>query len=286
MNKVSIENIFEIHIEEMDFWEKRPYTNNFFEIAYIDKGSGFQCINQHEFKYHEGDVFFLPPLDCHSFKILNPTRFYFIRFTDHYFLQNKETTNYSSWFDKITYILANYNKMPGDIISSNKDRQFIINNIKFIYQEYISNDHYSNSIISGTIVSILNILARSVENKYVSNANKIHNRFGNLLRYINTHLVSKEKLQIDNLSNLFGISQNYFSEYFKKHAGISLAEYILKSKLKIVESKILHTDLSLKEIAWQLNFTDNSHLAKSFKKYYGITTKEFKNKGQVSCDKN
>jgi AraC-like DNA-binding protein len=283
MQTRSIDKIFEIHIEEMESWGKRPYKNNFFEIVYIEKGSGRQCINQHEFEYKEGNIFLLPPLDCHSFKISEPSRFYFIRFTDHYFLNNDHLADYNAWFDKIAYILANYNKVPGDIISSDRERQFIINNIKSIYQEYLAADSYSDSIIAGGIASILNILARSIEKNYVEQANETDSRFGEIMRYINTHITDNEKLRIPVLADKFGISKSYFSEYFKKQAGISLADYIIKSKLRIVETKITHTDLSLKEIAFQLNFTDSSHLAKSFKKVYGMTVKEFKSSGQLCC---
>lgn len=279
----SINKIFEIQIEEFKTWGKRPYKNNFFEIVYVEKGSGRQCINQHEFEYKDGNIFLLPPLDCHSFKIEEPSKFYFIRFTDHYFLNDGRLTQYNAWFDRIAYILANYNKVPGDIISSERERQFIINTIKSIYQEYLSADSYSEAIISGAVASILNILARSIENKYVDQANERDNRFGEILRYINTHISDNEKLRVPALADKFVISQTYFSEYFKKQAGVSLADYILKSKLKIVETKVIHTDLSLKEISYQLNFTDSSHLAKSFKKVYGMTVKEFKNKDQVGC---
>lgn len=279
----SISKVFEIHIEELEAWEKRPQKNNFFEIVYVEKGRGRQCINQHEFEYEEGNIFLLPPLDCHSFKIMEASRFYFIRFTDHYFLQNDRLTDYNSWFDKIAYIVANYNKVPGDIISSESERQFIINNIKSIYQEYLANDNYSDSIITGAVASILNILARSIEKKYVDQANEIDNRFGEVLRYVNTHISDAEKIRVPELAAKFGISKTYFSEYFKKQAGVSLADYILKSKLRLVETKVLHTDLSLKEIAYQLNFTDSSHLARSFKKVYGMTVKEFRNSGQVCC---
>ncbi|MCG8582606.1 MAG: AraC family transcriptional regulator [Bacteroidales bacterium] len=277
MKTESIDKLLEIHIEELDTWIKRPYKNNFFEIVYIEKGNGRQCINHHEFEYHEGNIFFLPPLDCHSFKITSPTKFFFIRFTDHFFLQKDGLTNYNAWFDKIAYVIANYNKVPGDIIATEQERQFIINNIKSIYQEYLRADNYSHSIISGSIASILNILARSIENRYVNKANETDNRFGEILRYINTHLLDSDKTRLIYLANQFGISKSYFSEYFKKQAGISLGDYILKSKLKIVETKIRHTDLSLKEIAWQMNFTDSSHLAKTFKKAYGMTIKEFRN---------
>lgn len=279
----SVSKIFEIHIEEFEAWEKRPQKNNFFEIVYVEKGSGRQCINQHEFEYHEGNIFLLPPLDCHSFKIVEKSRFYFIRFTDHYFLRDGGLTQYHAWFDRIAYILANYNKVPGDIISSDRERQYIINTIKSIYQEYLSSDSYSESIIIGAVASILNILARSIEKKYVEQANEIDNRFGEILRYINTNISNKENLGVPHLADKFHISKSYFSEYFKKQAGMSLADYIIKSKLKIVETKVLHTDHSLKEIAYQLNFTDSSHLAKSFKKVYGMTIKEFKNSGSVCC---
>jgi AraC-like DNA-binding protein len=281
MKTESIDKIFEIDIEEIDVWRKRPYKNNFFEIVYVESGSGTQCIKNHEFSYNSGNIFFLPPLDCHSFRIDKPSRFYFIRFTDHYFIQKENLTNYQAWFDRIAYVIANYNKVPGDIISSDRERQFIINNIKTIYQEHINVDSYSNSIIAGAMASILNILARSIENRYVDSGNDLDNRFGEILRYINTHILNGDKLRLPILSEKFGISRTYFSEYFKKQAGVSLADYILRSKLKIVETKVLHTDLSLKEIAWQMNFTDSSHLAKSFKRIYGMTVKEFKAKGNT-----
>ncbi len=275
--------LFEIHVEEFSQWKKRPHRHNFFEIVYVDKGTGEQCINNHEFAYGPGNIFVLPPLDCHSFKIKEPSRFYFTRFTDHYFLNNHTLTDYKDWFDRMAYILTNYNKIPGDIISTSRERAFIIQTIKSIHQEYLVGDAYSDSIITGAMTSILNILARSIEKQYVEEGNAADKRLGEILRYINTHITEPGLLRIPVLSETFGISPTYFSEYFKKHLGMSLAEYIVKSKLKLVETKVLHTDLSLKEIAYQLSFTDSSHLAKTFKQVYGMTVKEFKLGGFKCC---
>ena len=275
--------IFEIHVEEYAEWHKRPHKHNFFEIVYVDKGSGKQCINQHEFPYCPGNIFLLPPLDCHSFKIEEESRFFFIRFTDHFFMSNENLTDYSDWFDKMAYILANYNKVPGDIIATERERAFIIQTLKSIYQEYLMADSYSDSIITGAMVSVLNILARSIEKHYVDQGNDADNHFGEILRFINTHLGNNEELRISFLSEKFNISPTYFSEYFKRQAGMSLADYIMKSKLKLVETKVRHSDLSLKEIAHQLDFTDSSHLARTFKKTYGMTVKEFKHNGQQCC---
>ena len=279
----SARKVFEIEREELCKWGTRPHNHNFFEIVYVEKGSGFQCINEHKFEYEQGNIFLLPPLHCHAFKISEPTRFTFIRFTDHYFFKDDGLTDYNAWFDKIAYILANYNKVPGDIISSQREREFIIHNINSIYQEHLVADRYSEPIITGLLASILNILARSIEKKYVEQANQNDNRFGEIIRFINTNITQPERLRVPNLAEKFGISKTYFSEFFKKQAGVSFADYVLKSKLRIVETKLLHTDLSLKEIAYQLNFTDSSHLSKSFKKRYGMTVKDFRNSGKVAC---
>ncbi len=277
------QRIFEIHVEEYSTWKKRPHKHNFFELVYVDHGSGFQCINQHEFEYSPGNIFLLPPLDCHTFKIREKSRFFFIRFTDQYFLDDRQLADHREWFDKMAYILAKYNKIPGDIISTDRERDYIIQTIKSIYQEYLFADSYSDSIITGAMVSILNILARSIEKQYVNRANEIDNRFGNILRYVNANLLDSQCLRISVLAEKFGISKTYFSEYFKKQAGLNLAEYIIRSKLKLVETKVLHTDLSVKEIAFQLNFTDSSHLARTFKNVYGKTIIEFKKSGQMCC---
>lgn len=274
--------VFEVSVEELSSWGKRPHKHNFFEIVFVENGSGFQCINQHESEYHVGNIFLLPPLDCHSFRISEPSRFYFIRFTDHFFTKDDGLTQYGDWFDRIAYILANYNKVPGDIISSEREREIIINNIKSVYQEYAVGDCYSDSIIAGSVATILSILARSIENRYVDQANEIDNRFGEILRYINTNVGNNEKLRVDALADRFGISPSYFSEYFKKNADTSLKDYVTKSKLRIVETKVMHSDLSLKEIAYQLGFTDSSHLARCFKKTYGKTVNQFRETG-LTC---
>jgi len=279
----STNRTFELHVEEISKWGKRAHKHNFFEIVYVERGSGYQCINTHEFAYNEGNIFLLPPLDCHSFRIAEPSTFYYIRFTDYLFKKETDHTQYGHWFDKIAYILANYNRVPGDIIPTVRERQFIVQNIKSIQQEYTASDNYSEAIIAGVIASILNILARSIERRYVDDANASEGQFGEVLRYIHHNLTDRSKISLTALAQRFAISENYFSEYFKKQAGEPLVSYIMKSKLRLAETKFLHTDLSLKEIAYQLNFTDSSHLARTFKRAYGMTVGEFKAIGGNVC---
>ncbi len=268
--------MFEIEVVELDKWIHRPHQNNFFEIVYIEHGAGEQCIGGLQFHYQAGNIFLLPPLNCHSFSIAEHSKFIFIRFLDNFFLHRDVGVDYKGWFDSISYILANYNRVPGDIISSESERRYIINTINMLVTEHLSHDSYSNSIVSGMMISILNLLARNIENKFTNSVTQNDSRFNAILRYINNNLMESDSLKISALADRFGISKSYFSEYFTKNAGIKLSEYILKAKLRLAETYIIHTDNSLKEIAFSLGFTDSSHLSNSFKRYYSMTIGEFR----------
>jgi hypothetical protein len=68
--------------------------------------------------------------------------------------------------------------------------------------------------------------------------------------------------------------------FFKKQVKMSLREYIIKAKLKLVEIRLLNSDFTLTQIADELGFTDVSHLSKTFKRYAGTSIREFKNNGE------
>lgn len=60
-------------------------------------------------------------------------------------------------------------------------------------------------------------------------------------------------------------------EYFKKKSGESLKEYILKSPVNVSQSRMQYSGQGLKEIAYNMGFTDASDLAKEIKKYYDVS---------------
>ena len=63
---------------------------------------------------------------------------------------------------------------------------------------------------------------------------------------------------------------------------IGLKKYILNYKLKLAETRLKYTDLTITEIAQELGFTDSSHLDKTFLSYKGITAKAYQNSLQTT----
>lgn len=274
---------FEIQEIELNFWKQRPVKNNFFELVLIKDGLGTQCINYNESKYEKGSIYLLPPLKCHSFKIEKTTKFVFLKFTDSFFKNaNNLSIDRNEWFKEASYILSNYNQLPGDIITNDTDKNYLEMLIGMILQESRNYSEESIALITSLMTSILEILIRNIKKTSyieVSIGNSDH-RITKMLTYINENIDNQELLKIENLADKFLMSPTYVSEFFKKQVNMPLREYIIKAKLKLVEIRLLNSKFTLTEIADDLGFTDVSHLSKTFKRYVGTSIREFKNNGE------
>ena len=278
---------FELTVEETTRWTQRPHQHNFFELVFIDEGEGYQCINYQQFPYKKHNIFLLPPLDCHSFEVTTLTRFVFLRFTNQVFDRHRGgELDMKDWFQKLSYILINYNRTPGEVVHSDRDKQHLLHSLQLIRDEHAKNDAFSPTLIQTALVTILNLLTRHIETALLNtpaDAPTPNGRFLRVLNHIQHHLFANELLRVAALAGQAGMSPTYFSEYFRRHAGESLQTYITKSRLKVAETRLLHSDNTAKEIAYELGFTDTSHFSRTFKKYYGCTIQTFKKRALTSA---
>ena len=283
MNTIEAYKPFEIQEIELSEWRARPVKNNFFELVLVKSGIGTQCINYNMSSYQKGSLFLLPPLKCHSFTIVEPTKFVFLKFTDSFFKNIDHIhIDRNEWFKEASYILSNYNQLPGDIIKDDIDRKHLESLIHIILEESRNHGATSTSLITSLMTSVLEILIRNIKKSSYAEISKktTDHRITKMLNYINENIDKSELLKIDHLANVFMMSPTYVSEYFKKQVGMSLREYIIKAKLKLVEIRLINSDFTLTQIADDLGFTDVSHLSKTFKRYAGVSIREFKNKGE------
>lgn len=77
---------------------------------------------------------------------------------------------------------------------------------------------------------------------------------------------------------MLAVTRDYLNESLKRRAGFTTSYFI--HQWIIIEAKRLNTysDVTLKEIAFQLGFDDLSQFSKFFKKASGLRFTEFKKK--------
>jgi AraC family transcriptional regulator, transcriptional activator of pobA len=275
---------FSITITTLDHWEKRNRRNNFFELVYILQGAGEQQVEYTHSSYQKGSIFLLPSSDCHTYRIEETTTFLFIQFNASFFSGEQDCViDFGKWFCRLNFIIGNYNRRAGELISNDNDKQHLVRLLEMLMYEQQRQDGHSRRIMQGLMVAVLEQIARNVATVLPGEQGFESRRFADLLLHIQYHLLDEDKIAPQYLCQRFGISTNYFSEYFKRNANETYQEFVLRSKLKLAEAKALYTDVSFKEIAYDLGFTDSSHLNKMMKRFYQKGMSDIRKQGMLGA---
>lgn len=81
----------------------------------------------------------------------------------------------------------------------------------------------------------------------------------------------------DYLSSQLNHDYNYMTNLFSEVEGTTIEKYFIAQKIEKVKELLVYDELTLSEIAWQLNYSSVAHLSSQFKKVTGLTPSHFKN---------
>ncbi len=285
MNRYTLHETFLVHQYSIDEWEAEPHNHNYFEIIFIEKGNGHHTINGIRFPYAENDIFLLAPEDTHHFEIENHTKFTYFKFTELLFSSKVNLPDRKYWLQRIEQLLHRPNIIPGDVISHEEDRTIVWDIHNVVLEEFKNEKIYYQEIISNAISTILSIIVRNISEKYNSNQKEVminHTKIDQILSHIRQNVYDNDLTKINFLANKFNMSQSSISTYFKRKTGESIHQYVTKYKMKLVEYRLQHTEFTIAEIAYQLGYTDESHLTKTFKKHFSMSPKQYRKELELS----
>ena len=165
---------------------------------------------------------------------------------------------------------------------SKKERATIIDCLENIASEINQNiDNHSKTLIVSNIELFLNYCRRFYERQFItrSHVNKdILTRFENLLsEYFETDKAQSLGLpSVAYCAEQLHLSPNYFGDLIKKETGNTALDYIQSKLIDEAKSKILDTNNSLNEVAYQLGFKYQQHFTRLFKQKTGMTPIDYR----------
>lgn len=77
------------------------------------------------------------------------------------------------------------------------------------------------------------------------------------------------------------MSPNYFHKIFKQIFCITPFNYQMLLRMNSALQLLTDKEQTIKDIAFELGFTDNAHFCKTFKKFYGVTPGEYQRNKQI-----
>lgn len=279
MKRENLHQPFEISFDELDESLLKEHDHSFFELVYVLSGTGTQWINNNKFAYHDGHLFMLTPGDSHSFDIHTTTQFVTIKFNDIYI---HSAVFGAENIQRLEFILQHANHQPGCILRNKTDKLLVKPMIEAIIREHINKHLYSKEIIAQLINTIIIVVARNIAMFLPGQVEECSEEKSlDIMQYIQTNICHPDKIKAKAISRHFGISANYLGRYFKKHMHETMQQYILNYKLKLVENRLLHSEMRISEIVTELGFTDESHLNRLFKKYRGYSPSAFRKNNDI-----
>lgn len=96
----------------------------------------------------------------------------------------------------------------------------------------------------------------------------------NVINYIDQHFSAKLSLSV--LAETFGKNSSYLSNAFKKEVGDTLTEYISKTRIQASLRYFNTTNMSVADVASTVGISDFGYFSKLFKKYVGVSPREYK----------
>lgn len=92
-------------------------------------------------------------------------------------------------------------------------------------------------------------------------------------KYIDNHI--GDRLSLNDVAAVFGLSPNYLSALFKKTCNIGFTEYLTQKKISRAKSLLLEQDCKIYEVAEQLGFESAFYFSKVFKKVEGVSPRDY-----------
>lgn len=246
------------------------FTADFFEVIFFSKAQGHVVINHQPIALHDGMVLFVSPHNLQAWHTVpEHTEGRFLIFKEEFAQQFVAD---ACFVYRMLYFYQNDN--PHFLPANAEQMQRYAAALNAISHELQHPVADSYNMVVAQFCMLLIELNRQYANCYQlpfspPRANHAF-KFKQLIEE-NIHRLWR----VDDYAQMLRISRISLNKYVMEQYGVTATEMIKSRLLNEVKNELIFTNKSLSEIALQYGFSENSHLARFFKKRTGQTTGEF-----------
>ncbi|BBE16941.1 transcriptional regulator, AraC family [Aquipluma nitroreducens] len=254
------------------FSVKYPHRHDFFEVLYLLKGSGYHVIDTNKYEIKPPCVFFMSPGQAHKLELSNDIEGFIFIFTADFYLLNRSNQNTLIEFP---FFYTIHQDNPPLLLENENDIRFL----ESLFRQGIAEIRDTEESNTEMLRSILDLILTTCAARYQVTENLLNKGKGQILVKRFFHLVEEnhqKNLSMSDYSGMIGITPNHLTQTVKSLTGKTSSQIIKAKQLLEIKRLLVHTNLSISEIANQLNFEDQSYFTKFFKRETGFTPVQFR----------
>ncbi|MFD2247406.1 helix-turn-helix domain-containing protein [Pontibacter ruber] len=246
------------------------YNTDYFEILIFRKAKGYVVLNQRKISLSDNTIVFISPFQKRQWKLdPNHLDFTFLIFQEDFlndFFADKLFTYRLLYFYQLDYPL--HMKVTAEYI------QKACSTLTEIHTELREANPDSEHLIRSLLYYLLLKLNRDYARQNNLPLDKPENNYAyQFKKLLELHI--KEKQRISEYADLMGISRITLNKAVQAQYNVT-ATHLLKQRLLFeIKNYLIHSDLTVADIAHELHFSEPNHLMRFFKTQTSQTTTAF-----------
>lgn len=251
---------------------RKAHRHTFYHLLLFTKGGGSHTIDFSSFPVKPYQIYFMVPGQVHSWDFEGEVDGYVVNFSTSFFQSFLLRSDYLESFSFFNGIAED-----GVINLPEELQEQVVRIFEEIVQHASQNNTFRWDIVRVLLLQIfLEIDKHTHTNKLPAIPFFNYTLLKNFQKLVEKHYITLKRPM--DYAELLYITPNHLNALCKEHLGITAGEVIRNRVLLEAKRMLVNQNLSISEICYALNFSDNSYFTKFFKKYEHITPEEFRKK--------
>jgi AraC-like DNA-binding protein len=253
------------------------YRPSYFSFVFVKDGRGKYTTDDQVFDTVPGTIYFTNPGHHKAFEWMQMREVYLITFSESFLKENV----HPDIFEEFSFLLA-------ETVRPRTLKPEVFAEFETLYlqilKEYQSPSSYKNRIIGNLFV----VLLLKIKEYFWADYNPIYegNRSSQIVKTFKESLEKHYReladgkvqslYQVQDYARLQSLHPNYLSNVIKTKTGRPISAWIADKTIAEAKSLLKNSAISVKQIAFQLGFSESPHFSSYFKKQTGLTPNGFR----------
>lgn len=271
----TIHNLIDIPFELP--YQSPVFRPNYFSFVFVKSGSGQYTIDGNTFEILPGSIYFTNPSNYRTFRWNTIEEIYLITFDETFLKENL----HHDIFNEFSFLLTETiqpKKMEVEAFAE-MERLYLQ-----IHKEYHENSIYKYRIIGNLFIVIL----LKIKEHFWTDYDPIYegNRSSQIVKTFKQNVENHYRdlvyhkteriFRVNDYAELQSLHPNYLSNVIKTKTGKTIMTWLSEKTIAEAKSLLQNSEMSIKEIAFLLGFTESAHFSNYFKKNTQTTPANYK----------
>ena len=258
-------------------WNWQDVHSPFTRIFYVKEGEALLHLPRQTVRLRPGHLYIIPAYTMHSYECQGQ----FVHYYLHVYEGFKSEMNLVEQYDfpvevaggsEVELLLRRMCEQhpQAQVPSSNPESYDNAAQFTDYVQRYRDMPLWQKMEVRGAILMLFSRFLRQA----VPHIWTVDERMKRVQEHIHSHIC--DDIEVDELAAVACVTKPYLIRLFKREFGTSPVQYINKKKVERAQLLLYTTDMPVKEIAYEMGFSDHSYFIRMFRKVAGITPQEYR----------